>query len=130
MRILIVDDEPACRHLVALCLKPHGTISQADNGPSALAAISSALGQRQPFDLIMLDISMPVIDGQVALRTLRLMEEAHGVPLGKGAKVIMTTGHGDPRTVMQAFRGTADGYLVKPLDPAKLTELIAGLGLI
>ena len=73
---------------------------------------------------------MPVIDGQVALRTLRLMEEAHGVPLGRGAKVVMTTGHGDPSTVMQAFRGTADGYLVKPLDPAKLTELIAGLGLI
>jgi len=130
MRILIVDDEPACRALLAISLRPHGTVEQAGDGPEAIAALALALSEKRSYGLILLDITMPGIDGQVALRTVRLMEQKHGLAVGRGAKIIMTTGHGDKEHILAAFRENADGYLLKPVDPAKLTALLASLGLI
>jgi two-component system chemotaxis response regulator CheY len=130
MRILLVDDEAACRALLALCLRPHGTVEQAGDGPEGIAAIAVALSEKRPYQLILLDISMPGIDGQAALRTIRLMEEKHGLAVGQGAKIIMTTSHGEKEHILAAFRESADGYLLKPIDPAKLTALLGSLDLL
>jgi len=63
---------------------------------------------------------MPEMDGQAALKELRAIEHAHGRLGSKGARVIMTTALRDPANVMEAFREQCDGYLVKPIDRAKL----------
>ena len=130
MRILIVDDEAACRALLALSLRPHGTVEQVGDGSEAIAAIALSLSEKKPYSLILLDITMPGIDGQTALRTIRLMEQKHGLAVGKGAKIIMTTVQGDKEHILAAFRECAEGYLLKPIDAAKLTSLLTSLGLI
>jgi len=81
-----------------------------------------ALEASENYDLICLDIMMPIMDGQEALRQIRDLEVAHGIFSKKGAKIIMTTAVGDMKTVGKAYYNLCDGYLTKPIQKAKLIE--------
>ena len=89
-----------------------------------------ALKDKQPFDLICLDIMMPGLDGQQALRVIREIEAERGFPLNKGAKVIMTTALFDLQSVISAYQGMCDGYLTKPIHKKQLLDELLRLGLI
>jgi two-component system chemotaxis response regulator CheY len=111
-------------------LRPYGTVDEATNGRDAEAAVIKALGERQPYDLVCLDIMMPEMDGHEALHEIRAVEAAHGVPLGSGAKVIMTTALSDKRNVLAAFAEQCDAYLLKPIEKPKLLEHLRQFKLI
>ena len=81
----------------------------------------------EPYDLVTLDIMMPKLDGQAALREIRSLEEEHGYVLGRGAKVVMTSALRDAKNIMSAFREACDGYLSKPIDKEKLFALLRKL---
>jgi two-component system chemotaxis response regulator CheY len=121
MKVLIVEDDITSRTLMQELLKQHGVIHVAVDGREAVAAVSSALESGQYYDLICLDIMMPEMDGQAALKEIRSLEEKSGV---EGAKVIMTTALGDVKNVATAYSNLCDGYLAKPIDRAKLEALI------
>lgn len=120
MKTLIVEDDFTSRLLLQELLRPLGAAHVAVNGREAVAAVGAALAADEPYELICLDIMMPEMDGQAALKELRAIEHAHGRLGSKGARVIMTTALRDPANVMEAFREQCDGYLVKPIDRAKL----------
>jgi len=73
---------------------------------------------------------MPQMDGQASLLQIRADEERMGIRSTHGAKVIMTTALGDVESIMRAFRGLCDAYLVKPIDGADLVATLQRLGLI
>lgn len=120
MRALIAEDDLTSRLLLQNLLAPHGSIHTVANGREAVEAFKRATLKRQSFDLICLDIMMPEMDGQTALREIRALEESAGILPGKGAKILMTTALGDAKNVFTAFRELCDGYLVKPIDKGKL----------
>ena len=129
MRTLIVDDDFTCRLLLQELLKSHGPVHIAVNGLEALDAVKAALEANEPYDLICLDIMMPEMDGQQALRGIRDIEAEHGRRGLDGAKIVMTTALGDGEHVMTSFREQCDGYLVKPILKPKLMDLLQNLGL-
>ena len=86
-----------------------------------MGAVKLSLEQNQLYDLICLDIMMPDMDGQQALKEIRALEEADG---RVGAKVLMTTSLQDKRNVITAFREQCDGYLIKPVKKTKLVEYL------
>ena len=100
------------------------------NGREAIEAVKSALAADDPYDLICLDIMMPEMDGQQALREIRALEEAVGVISTNGAKIVMTTALGDLKSVKVAYSNLCDAYLTKPIQKAKLLEALGILGLI
>ena len=66
-RILVVDDQSINRHVIRAILEPFGPeIVEAENGQEALEKIAEL-----PFDLVLMDVRMPVMDGRTAIRTLR-----------------------------------------------------------
>jgi two-component system chemotaxis response regulator CheY len=73
---------------------------------------------------------MPEMDGQAVLREIRAIEEGAGTRHERRAKILMTTALKDAKNVMTAFRELCDGYLVKPIDKAKLLKYLTELGLI
>ena len=111
--VLVVDDAPENRELVALVLQDHGLrIVEAENGA---AAVNKAI--TQDFGVILMDMQMPVMDGFEATRKLR--EAGLGVPI-----VALTANamKGFEREVMAAG---CTGYLTKPIDIDRLVAALA-----
>jgi len=116
MRILIVDDDHATRLCLVKVLTPAGEVDNACNGQEALEAFERALTEGRPYSLVCMDICMPGLDGQQALKGLRALEASHAVPAGKEVKVVMVSSCDDTGNVCEAyFHGQADGFVKKPL---------------
>ena len=131
IRVLIVEDDFLARSLLSTLLSEYGVCHVAVNGREALDAIDRAFDENDPYDLICLDIMMPVMDGQEALQELRKMEARRGLKDLDTTKVIMVTAIDDSKNIMKAFRqGQCEAYLTKPLDRTKLIGHIRDLGLI
>lgn len=103
-KILIIDDELEICKMVAERLFDAGySASYALNGPDGLAIIKRDLPS-----LVLLDIGMPGMDGEEALRLIR--EQFPALP------VVVLTGHRDPDTVKKMIRLGASEYLTKPIN--------------
>jgi two-component system chemotaxis response regulator CheY len=130
MRTLVVEDDYISRRLLCRYLEPYGTCEEAVNGHEGVDAVRRAIDASEHFDLICLDIMMPGMDGQQALVLLRQLEAENGLPLGKGAKVIMTSAMEDNQYIMQALNASADGYVVKPIEKRRFIETLKETGLL
>jgi two-component system chemotaxis response regulator CheY len=130
MKTLIVEDELTSRALLRELLKRFGPPQIAMNGKEAVEAVGAALAAGEPFDLICLDIMMPEMDGQEALKKIRQLENRADIAPEKRAKVIMTTAHADRNNVLTAIQSQCDYFLVKPIDGRALIEELRVLGLI
>ena len=129
MRILIVEDDPTSSLVLATFLAPVGESHIAKDGEAGLSAFRDALQAGTPFDLVCLDIMMPVLDGQTVLREIRALETEHRVAAGKEVKVIMTTALGDKINIVEAIP-RCDAYLTKPIDRAQLMFYVKKFGLL
>ena len=124
MKSLIVEDDFTSRLLLQELLAPYGECHVAINGREAVSAYHMALDAGKPYDLVCLDIMMPEMDGHAALKEMRALEELKGIDSTYGARIIMTTSLGDVKNVAAAYMAMCDGYLVKPVDKAKLLGLL------
>ena len=130
MRILIVEDELISRQVLRELLAPYGQSDVAADGAQAISAFKRAFEESKPYDLICMDIVMPNIDGQQALKEIRSIEKEKGIRGSNKIKVIMTTALEDSKNVLDAFYyGGADAYLVKPIEKQKLLEEMSNLHL-
>lgn len=130
MKALLVEDDFTSRLALQRQLEKLGDVHIAVDGKEAVEAFEAMLRDGAPYDVVFLDIMMPVMDGHEALQKMRAAEVAAGIHVGQGCKVIMTTALSDSANVMQAFRNEADGYVVKPIVPEKLVEEMRKLGLV
>ncbi len=128
MRILVVEDDFISRRLLSRYLAPFGECDVAINGKEALQAVEHAVLAEDQYDLICLDIMMPEMDGHEALTAIRELEQANDLDVGMGAKVVMTTSLEDHKNISQAFKSSADGYVVKPIQKKKLIGILSELG--
>jgi len=129
MKTLIVEDDFTSRLLLQTLLSRYGECHIAVNGREAVKAFRMAAGDGSPYDLICMDIMMPEMDGQEALRQVRALEEERGVFPPHGAKIVMTTALNEIKEVFRSFESLCDAYLVKPIDTADLLGKLRSLGL-
>lgn len=130
MKTLIVEDDFTSRLILQELLKNYGPVDIAVNGAEALDAVRIALAADEPYDLICLDIMMPEMDGQQALREIRELEEARGIFSSEGSKVMMTTVMADLKNVSTAYMNLCDAYLTKPVRKSVLDKELRTLQLI
>lgn len=130
MKTLIVEDDFTSRVLLQELLKSYGPSHVAVTGTEAVEAVRAALEEGAPYDLICLDVMMPEMDGQQALKRIRSLEETRGITSPDGAKIIMTTALAGMKNVIAAFQSLCDAYLTKPIQKAKLLEEMRKLRLI
>jgi two-component system, chemotaxis family, chemotaxis protein CheY len=130
MKTLIVEDDFTSRLILQELLKGYGPSHIAVNGKEAVDAVRMALDADDPYSLICLDIMMPEMDGQQALKEIRALEAARGVGPSKCTKVVMTTALEDLRNVSDAYRNFCDAYLTKPIGKVELMEELRTLGMI
>jgi len=130
MRTLIVEDDFTSRLLLQTILAKYGECHIAINGKEAVDAFRLSKQNRNSYDLICMDIMMPEMDGQAALREIRDIEESEGTLSTSGVKIIMVTAMDEVKDVVTSFKSLCDGYLFKPVDSAKLRQHLKTLALI
>jgi DNA-binding NarL/FixJ family response regulator len=116
VRILLVDDHPLTREALGSLLVQHGfsVVGEAADGAEALERAA----ELEP-DLVLLDLSMPGIDGLTALPGIR---EA-----APECEVVVLTASGTEENLLAAIRGGAAGYLLKTEPPGRLISFLAGV---
>jgi two-component system chemotaxis response regulator CheY len=124
VKTLIVEDDLTSRMLLQEILKHYGHSHVAVNGKEAVEAVCLALEADEPYDLICLDIMMPEMDGQQALKEIRALERTGGPPANP-ARIIMTSALGDRKNVMESIQGECDAFLVKPISRRRLIDKLA-----
>jgi len=127
MRVLIADDDFVSRNLVHAILLPYGRCDLAENGREVLAAVQAAWTEHKPYDVIILDIGMPEMDGQETLKQIRALEQRRRVPEAEMTKVMMVTGARDLQNVKTAMKSGCEAYLVKPIVRERLLDEIGRL---
>ncbi len=131
MNSLVVEDDFLARSLLLSILSEYGECHLAVNGEEAVKAVENALEHGKPYDVMCLDILMPVLDGHQALLEIRKMERSYGIEEHGAMKVIMVTALEDCENIVQAFEGGhCEAYLTKPLDREKLLDHLLELELI
>src|SRR6266496_4430031 len=115
-RILLVDDHPLTRSALAGLLAQHGfdVVGVASDGEEAIEAAA-----RLEPDLILLDLSMPGLDGLSALPRLRAA--------APHCEVVVLTASGTEENLLGAIRGGAAGYLLKSEPPERIVEFLRGV---
>lgn len=131
MKCLIVeDDRVSCRVLESM-ISNYGSSDVVANGENAVALFQEAHDANNPYDLILMDIVMPEVDGLQSVLAIRKIEEQLNVHWMQRVKIIMTTSLDDPCVVAKALLELdASSYLVKPISLKKLEDELRALQLI
>ena len=130
MKILLAEDDFATRKFMASFLSKYGECDITVDGMEAVDAFMMALEDDEPYDLVCLDIMMPVMDGYQALVGIRNLEKQRNVPEEKAAKVIMTTALNEERNVNMAFELGCTIYSGKPIDQDRFEQALKKTGLL
>ncbi len=121
-RVLVVEDDDRVRKVEALILACEQLeIIEASGGREALDLLD-----KEPFDLVVLDLMMPEVDGMQVLSAIRQRPETEDLP------VVLVTAKNTDRDMLEGFKGGANYYITKPFEPRELVdsvELILGIRL-
>ena len=130
MKILLAEDDYATRKFMSGFLSKYGECDVTVDGMEAVDAFLMALEDEDPYDLVCLDVMMPVMDGYQALLGIRNLEKQKNIPKDQEVKVIMTTALNDEQNVKMAFDLGCTIYSGKPIDQARFEQAMKKLNLI
>lgn len=125
MKILVVEDDKNSAKLMVLFLAQYGTVVHVVDGLAAFSEVMSAVSIGEPFDLIMMDIMMPNMDGIETVQCIRDFERKADVSREQGAKIIMVSALADDTVRAEAYQKGCAAYIRKPVDFKFLGKIIA-----
>lgn len=126
LNILLVDDTPTIIKMTTLMLRKMGhNITAAENGQLALNSIINKWeGVKEQYDVVLMDLQMPVMDGLEATRRLRNLEQESTENRMPRNIVLGVSANSDEETVEEALSAGVDGFLAKPFNAAIFTSTI------
>ncbi|MFH2059680.1 MAG: HDOD domain-containing protein [Pseudomonadota bacterium] len=130
MKIMVVDDDSIPRKVMIKILVPIGECVALDNGKDAVSMFDKATRDKKPFDLIILDISMPDMDGTQVLNIIRKKEKRMAVPKVQQVKIIMATASIRKSSIKKCIDLKCNGYISKPYNKQQVYKDLERLGLI
>lgn len=128
MRLLIVDDDLANCQLIKHLVEPYGKPDIANNGDKAIQLFLEAHQEKDPYEVIFLDIMMPEKDGHQVLQEIREWE-GKNLSYGKGeAKIVMVSALDSKDHILSSFKEGCEYFLVKPISRSKVLNVMSEMG--
>ncbi len=128
-KILIVDDEKVIRNALQKTFGKYGECISVESGNDALNEYKKADKDKQPFDLIILDISLEDKSGLDVLKEIRSQEKEKKVKKDERIRIIMATGNREKKIVKECIASGCNDYILKPIKPDMITEKLSTFGL-
>ena len=130
-RLLVVDDETLIREILVDYLSKYADCDQAENGRIGYNKYLTAIDEGRPYELIFLDIFMPIMDGHDLLQSIRENEKKLSIPKENQIKAIVISTGSSPRIVADTFfEDVCDDYLIKPFKLDALMAILKKYNLI
>jgi len=131
LKVLIVEDDAVSLKMIEMLMKPFTKKSDlAKDGLIANDYFNKSIASGDYYNLVLLDIMLPKMDGQTLLQEFRKKEIKNGIMGSKGCKIIMVSALNDAGNIMEAFKNQCDGYLTKPYNKNSLLAELKKIGLI
>ncbi len=127
-RILVVDDEELGRKAMKKIFAGYGQCTSVSNGKDAVNVYRTALDEKKPFNLIILDISLEDISGLEVLKRIKEIENIENIGKEQQTTIVMATSHSEKETVVNCLQAGCKGYFIKPLKPEPVAKRLAELG--
>ena len=130
LKTLIVDDHPASILLLQDMLMEYCECFAATSGMQAIKVFEKALDEKKPFEVVLLDIEMPVMNGVETLKKLREMELYWNkknllFDEARFSRIIMQTASENPKNLVDSYlEGKCNGYINKPFNKKDLIDKI------
>ena len=128
-QILIVDDEEIIRKVMVKTFGKYGACKVVGSGKEALQEFESAFQGEDPFDLLVLDLSLDDISGLDILRAVRKKEKDASIDPKNKAVTIMVTGNRERAMVKDCIVSGCNDYILKPLKPDTVQQKLEKLGI-
>jgi len=117
LRVLLAEDNAINQKLAARLLEKHGhTVTVANDGAEAVAAVKGG-----EFDVVLMDVQMPNMDGLEAAAAIRILERG----TGKHVPIVAMTAHAMKGDDTRCLEAGMDGYISKPIQPGHMMDVIA-----
>jgi len=129
IKTLVIDDELVVRKHIEMLIGDFCACTFASDGSEGFEIFKNALENSDPFELVTLDIEMPIMNGHEMLEMIRKLEKDHNIEGLDGVKIVMGTSLGDSKNVLSAFREGCEAYVTKNQMTDKLIEEIKKLGI-
>jgi two-component system chemotaxis response regulator CheY len=128
VKALIVDDCELSRQLMILCIEAYADIDLAGNGEEAIELAKQAIDKKENYNLICVDLNMPLVDGHETMQSIRKLETDAGA---EKAVFFMITSSNAPDDMIKAISlGQCNDYMMKPVMRKTFLELLKKHNLI
>lgn len=128
MKALIIEDDLISGKLLSKILETYFSVDIADSGLEGLKRFNKAFQSETMYDVIFLDIMMPMVNGHEVLKKIREIE--YQEEIFEGVKIIMVTALDDFKNLKDAFNEQCDYYVMKPITPENIRTALKKVGLL
>lgn len=130
MRSLIIDDNEEFAEMLKIVLEPYMAVDYAPNGTEGVKQFCSALKADLPYEVIFLDLQMPMRDGLETVRSIRSIESRLMMGGALGTKILVVTGHPGTHIAAKAMLAGCVGVVAKTAGPRAILQKLSDLSLI
>ena len=130
MKILVAEDDAANRKFLSKLLAKFGDVTVVGDGFQAVKSYMQALDDKEPYQLVCLDVMMPKLDGYKALDAIRDLESRNALIDGEKAKIIMISALDEGGFDEELAGNQYDCYMSKPIDILEFEMNLKRMGMI
>ncbi len=128
MKVLIIDDEKISRKVLLKQMEGIGDCTAVSDSQKGFALVMKSLREKQPYELITMDVSMPNMSGPQLLSQIRKKEKSMKIKKADRIKIIMVTSRMNISTIKECIGLGCDGYLSKPVNKYQLLGNLEQMG--